>query len=631
MASTREDKGSNRTRPGWWLLSVGLHVALLSLLLWAPVRERLFEVVEQPIHNVSAERIRKVSEDILRLQKEEAEKKLQELAEIRDRMEEINRRELARFEEFRQLQQASAPERALRLQEAAAAAQESLLEQLEQASQTEGSPTAQDNQKTKAAKTATEREIKHAQEEARKLLESAGLNRSARAQAEANREHAQAAKRVEKFSSEIEKSQKNGEQSKIEDRRHAAEAPREALVKSAERQRHAMDVLRKEMEPRLDAHPDLAKSSSPPPPEAESQTLTSPENLQQALEQAGVMESDILEQTRYSRAMKAAALRREELERVLASTSVAAPNRPELDLSVLDQAATTTMKIKEQRAALREVNSRLDSVAAQAREHLASMLPQEGGVSMSLETLSAAAERHEQLRQMAAEDTSERARDMVAVLAPQRGGAEARGADSTTGLKPLDIRTVMVPRNRDPGNSLPGRRIVSSSHPAAARIPSAPWLYVNTWYVLGPFPNPRRSNIDQRFPPEFVHDLDAKYPGMDGKMISWQFVKGDKLAILPPDDREYGIYYAYTELWFDEDMDLWVAIGSDDNSRIWVNDEIVWLSSYELKGWRFDEGFRRIPFRKGRNRILYRVENGHYVTEFSFGIHLGGREPNDPR
>lgn len=627
MASTREDKGSNRTRPGWWLLSVGLHVALLSLLLWAPVRERLFEVVEQPVHNVSAERIRKVSEDILRLQKEEAEKKLQELAEIRERMEEINRRELARFEEFRQLQQASAPERALKLQEEAAAAQESLMEQLENASRIEGSPADQDNRRMKAANTATEREIKNAQEAAKKLLESAGLNRSARAQAEANREHAQAAKRVEKFTSEMEKSQKNAEQSKIDERRHAAEASREALVKSAERQRHAMDVLRKEMESRLDARTDLAKSSSPPPPEAESRTLTSPENLQQALEQAGVMESDILEQTRYSRAMKAAALRREELERVLASTSVAAPNRPELDLSVLDQAATTTMKIKEQRAALREVNARIDSVAAQAREHLASMLPLEGGVSMSLETLSAAAERHEQLRQMAAEDSSERARDMVAVLAPQRVGAGARGGNSATGLKPLDIRTVKVPRSRDPGNSLPGRRIVSSGHPAADRLPSAPWLYVNTWYVLGPFPNPRRSNIDQRFPPEFVHDLDAKYPGMDGKMISWQFVKGNKLAILPPDDREYGIYYAYTELWFDEDMDLWVAIGSDDNSRIWVNDEIVWLSSYELKGWCFDEGFRRIPFRKGRNRILYRIENGHYVTEFSFGIHLGSREP----
>ena len=73
-----------------------------------------------------------------------------------------------------------------------------------------------------------------------------------------------------------------------------------------------------------------------------------------------------------------------------------------------------------------------------------------------------------------------------------------------------------------------------------------------------------------------------------------------------------------------------MAIGSDDNSRIWVNDEIVWISSYELKGWRFDEGFRRIPFRKGRNRILYRIENGHIVTDFSFALYLGQKPNPDP-
>ena len=31
-----------------------------------------------------------------------------------------------------------------------------------------------------------------------------------------------------------------------------------------------------------------------------------------------------------------------------------------------------------------------------------------------------------------------------------------------------------------------------------------------------------------------------------------------------------------------------------------------------LKAWRIDEGFRRVHLRKGRNKILARVENGHW-------------------
>jgi hypothetical protein len=350
------------------------------------------------------------------------------------------------------------------------------------------------------------------------------------------------------------------------------------------------------------------------------------------MEQAGAIESDILEQTRYSRAMKEAALRRVDLEQVLKSTSIAAPNRPPLHLSALDRQASSAEHIEEQRAALREANARLASVTSQAREHLAAMQPQEGGTSISLETLSSEASRHEQLRQLASENTSERARDLVSTLAPERRPSTGNGGaqNAPDGYKSANIQRVPTPVDRTPAQALPGRRIFTSDKPEADRVPAAPWVYVNTWYIIGPFPNPRRSNIDRRFPPEFVLDLDAKYPGMDGKMVGWEFVKSNRLSIRPPKDREYSIFYAYTELWFDEDIDLWVAIGSDDNSRIWVNDEIVWISSYELKGWRFDEGFRRIPFRKGLNRILYRIENGHIVTDFSFALYLGQAPVPDP-
>lgn len=63
-----------------------------------------------------------------------------------------------------------------------------------------------------------------------------------------------------------------------------------------------------------------------------------------------------------------------------------------------------------------------------------------------------------------------------------------------------------------------------------------------------------------------------------------------------------------------------MAIGSDDFSKVWVNDQLIWASGKQQKKWRVDEGLRKIHFNKGVNRVLFRVENGHGQTEFSFVV-----------
>jgi hypothetical protein len=92
--------------------------------------------------------------------------------------------------------------------------------------------------------------------------------------------------------------------------------------------------------------------------------------------------------------------------------------------------------------------------------------------------------------------------------------------------------------------------------------------------------------------------------------------------VVPENAEEYGIYYAYTELWFDEPRDLWIAIGSDDKSTVWLNEQLVWVSSDQLKGWQLGEGLRRVHFKKGLNRVLYRVENGWHGMAFSLVVCL---------
>ena len=166
---------------------------------------------------------------------------------------------------------------------------------------------------------------------------------------------------------------------------------------------------------------------------------------------------------------------------------------------------------------------------------------------------------------------------------------------------------------KDGADAIPGRRITKGSG-------GANWMYVDSWHTIGPFPNPQRRNIETKFPPESVIDLDATYPGMDGKPVRWTFLQSPTALCRPKEDPEYAIYYAYSELWFDDAMDLWIAVGSDDYSKLWVEDMLVWNSGAEQKVWNPAEGMRKVHFKKGLNRILYRVENGWRSSSFSMLI-----------
>jgi hypothetical protein len=206
------------------------------------------------------------------------------------------------------------------------------------------------------------------------------------------------------------------------------------------------------------------------------------------------------------------------------------------------------------------------------------------------------------------------------------GHAGIAGASGEAG-RPEDVSERVHP--------LPGRRVGLASA-------SPQWLYVDSWYVIGPFDNTDRRNIEKKFPPETVVDLNASYPGKDGVQIRWEFQQSGTPNICPlfkaynaarsdpalsgPDQEmhnaEYVIYYAYSELSFEKECDLWVAVGSDDFSRLWIEDHLVWSSGKQLKAWQLNEGLRRVHFKRGINRVLFRVENGNNITEFSLVLSL---------
>jgi hypothetical protein len=186
-----------------------------------------------------------------------------------------------------------------------------------------------------------------------------------------------------------------------------------------------------------------------------------------------------------------------------------------------------------------------------------------------------------------------------------------------------------------PTQVAPGRTIAASGI-------SPKWLFIDSWYILGPFDNTGRANIDRKFPPETIVDLDAVYPGKNDIPIRWEFYQSPAADVVPPldgwysalqkkmglsreisrTDLQYIIYYACSEVKVETDCDLWVAIGSDDFSKVWINDQLIWSSGKQSKKWRIDEGMRKVHFKQGANRILYRIENGKDRTDFSFAIRM---------
>ncbi len=158
--------------------------------------------------------------------------------------------------------------------------------------------------------------------------------------------------------------------------------------------------------------------------------------------------------------------------------------------------------------------------------------------------------------------------------------------------------------------TLPGRKFTDDASRRG-------WMFVDTWYVIGPWDN--EGNLRHavpRGPEEFV-DLDATYndgkfskrPGHPDETLAWQFYQSDQVRCQPLRVYDNSTYFAYTDLFSDRDREVLITISTDDAAKAWLNGVLVWE---DLGGspWRVGEGFRRVILRKGYNSLLVRIENG---------------------
>lgn len=199
------------------------------------------------------------------------------------------------------------------------------------------------------------------------------------------------------------------------------------------------------------------------------------------------------------------------------------------------------------------------------------------------------------------------------------GGGTAWGSDVGPSLSPDELfpPTTATKFNPETLNPVPGRKLKPGER-------AADWMYLDTWYCIGPFPNPQRKYMDKKFPPESVIDLDATYVGKhEGQPLKWEWLQSNRLMIAPIRPDNYAVWYFYTEIYSEEANDYLVAFGSDDYSRAWLNGEPVWTSGETPHHWIPDRGYRTLHLRPGYNTLLVKLENAGGTTGMSvmFFVH----------
>ena len=454
-------------------------------------------------------------------------------------------------------------------------------------------------------------------------------------------------------------------QKRMDEARRAAQSL-DANAQKA-RQARARDAQQKVLDAmaKLDAaiESDVAVPKSHVPETLEASELatrnTSDLSISEAYELARDIEEAVTETYREVVAATTALEQHLPLEEAERLTDVAKPVRADIDKELLDGRASdpeTFAKQKEARYnAVRETENMVDASMAMLEEafrlsgagdssnyrdrtkRIAQGLKwlKRGDLAGHGETDDRTGQFHAlaglsmQIERAAAEDRSARAKDLRGV---QMGGLAQLGA----GTKDEDYRRMAgragaytgQPASRQEAGTGPDLVAGNTlSLDPASRGQPAGWMYLNSWWIIGPFPNPDRVNITRKFPPESVIDLDAAYEGQGG-LVRWQFTQArsnipperfnrHRSEVIPPDRREFAIWYGYTILRVDRECDVWLAAGSDDRSDVWVNGMKVWASGNNRKVWTIDEGFRRIHLHKGANTVLVRLENGPGPTSFS--------------
>ncbi|KPK65392.1 MAG: hypothetical protein AMK73_03100 [Planctomycetes bacterium SM23_32] len=669
---------------GWFLLSLGLHaLAIAALIYLTPVRDVVREIVRptRPERTMSAGGLAELAEAIEEMAAEQIARNSRELRRVLGKMDEIEEGMADEFGAFDRDRRRTAAADALQEMDRALEEMQGAAESIEQQAPIETTDRhqalaeqAQERARRKldmiASDVATAQQLHRRAEAAHQDAKAAhdrerdlkaavaGVERQLAQEESRAEERLQAVERLKEQGRPEEQVQQES-QGLAEQQERAREAAEQLAARRREREeahRDALENQRSALALQREARQALAESARERPAplvqlaSSPRQTAARPEALPllteveapadqtdvaALYEGARAAEDTIAETFKEVRAMDLAMVRDMELPDARDDIDLVRPVRPDLDVDLLRDAVRSDERFeahkREMEVALRETQSMVELAHRMLEMATQSVARMRFGTDVGAEPPPEEPPDFALIiRELAMEEVSGRFSDMAAMM--RLAEQEAAGLRAPE----VDFEDLTEQEKLERG-----LLAFSAEEPDQGEVPQLPpdveavrarkigpgglpgqWMYMDTWWTLGPFPNPNRVNIDREFPPDSLVDLDATYVGKDGRTIRWEFVQSDKPEIIPPNAEPYGIWYAYTEFHCDRPRDVLMAMGTDDRGTLKINGVPVWISSKRLKGWDIDEVWRRVHLRQGVNRILYRVENGWMHIGFSLVLRL---------
>lgn len=164
--------------------------------------------------------------------------------------------------------------------------------------------------------------------------------------------------------------------------------------------------------------------------------------------------------------------------------------------------------------------------------------------------------------------------------------------------------------------------------------PATPGKWITSWLVCGPIhlkPHQDESLRGWYHSPGFETDYLGPYGGeaapvvKAGDVVSYPGGSAQWKLVSSPDSvvdlrnalsRDAPVFaYAYTELVSDKDQTLFLAFGTNDGGALFINGTQVWDHPTQ-RGLRIDGDWVPIALKKGKNKILFKVEQFGNKWEF---------------
>jgi hypothetical protein len=148
-------------------------------------------------------------------------------------------------------------------------------------------------------------------------------------------------------------------------------------------------------------------------------------------------------------------------------------------------------------------------------------------------------------------------------------------------------------------------------------------LFVPEWNIAGPFDCATLDDIEKVFPPEEKIDLKQTYKNPDGKLIKWEKLKTNPDGYLDfythYGEINHGLAYAVSYVYSPDECKTKILFGSDDGSKIWVNDDLI--HENPVYQWSHaDQETININMKKGWNKILLKISQSYGWWGFHFRL-----------